>query len=123
MEYMKSFIFDTYALIEIIQGNKNYGPYLNSRVIINNFIFAELCYILIRDGYPKLEKYLELYKKFIVNLNPQIIKEAMNFRHKNKHKNMSIPDCISYFQSKELGILFLTGDKEFESMENVEFVK
>jgi len=41
----------------------------------------------------------------------------------NKNKNISITDCISYIQSKELGIKFLTGDNEFEYMENVEFVK
>ena len=40
----KAFVFDTYAIIEIIQGNKNYGAYLDSKIIINDFIFAELCY-------------------------------------------------------------------------------
>ncbi|MEX2016862.1 MAG: PIN domain-containing protein [Candidatus Pacearchaeota archaeon] len=117
------FVFDTYALIEIIKGNKNYTSYLNSRIIINNFIFAELCYILVRDSYPNADKYLDKYEKFIVSINPKTIKEAMKFRYKNKNKNMSIPDCISYFQSKELDINFLTGDKQFENLENVQFVK
>ena len=117
------FVFDTYALIEIIKGNKNYLPYFNTRIIINNFIFAELCYILVRDGYPNVDKYLDRYEKFIVSLSPKLIKEAMKFRYKNKNKNLSIPDCVSYFMAKNLGINFLTGDRQFESLENVEFVK
>jgi uncharacterized protein len=47
----------------------------------------------------------------------------MKFRYKNRKKNLSVPDCISYLQAKSLGIKFLTGDKKFENMENVEFVK
>ena len=117
------FVFDTYALVEIIKGNKNYVNYLNKEIVINNFIFAELCYILIRNNYPEADKYLDRYERFIVSLNPKIIREAMKFRHKNKDRNFSIPDCTSYLMAKELGIKFLTGDKEFKDFENVEFVK
>ena len=117
------FVFDTYAIIEIIKGNKNYLPYLDNRVIINNFIFAEICYVFIRDNYLNAGKYLGRYEKFIVNLTPKLIKEAMKFRYKNKGKNLSVPDCVSYFQARELGIKFLTGDNQFENLEGVEFIK
>lgn len=116
-------MFDTYAVMEIIKGNKNYIPYLTEKIVINNFIFAEICYILIRNNYPEISKYLGRYEKFIMSINPNTIKEAMKFRYKNKSKNMSIPDCISYFQARELGLKFLTGDKQFENFEGVEFVK
>lgn len=119
----ETFVFDTYAITEIIEGNENYENYTNKQIIINNFIYAELCYILIRENYPEKEKYLKKYEPFIASLSPKIIKEAMEFRYKNKRKNLSTPDCISYFQAKELGIKFLTGDKEFENLEDVEFVK
>ena len=46
----------------------------------------------------------------------------MKFRYENKHKKMSMTDCISYIQAKKLGIKFLTGDKEFKNKENVEHV-
>ncbi len=117
------YLFDTYALLEIIKGNKNYLPYIEAKIIINNFIFAELCYILIREGYPGADKYLEKYKKFILGISPDIINDSMKFRYKNKKRKMSMTDCVSYIQSRHLGIKFLTGDKEFETMENVEFVK
>jgi len=117
------FLFDTYALVEIIKGNKNYLPYLDSKVIINDFIFAELCYFFEKKDIPNSEKYLKKYEDFLIDLDPGIIKNAMEFRYKNKKKKVSMTDCISYLQAKKLGIRFLTGDKEFKNMGNVEFVK
>jgi len=91
----ETFVYDNYALIEIINGNAKYEDYLDKKIIINDFIFAELCYVLKRDGYPNSEK----------------------------EKRMSMTDCVSYFMAIELGIKFLTGDKEFENMDSVEFVR
>jgi|SRR3989344_2090687 len=119
----KSFIFDTYAIISIMKGNVNYSPYLDSNIIINDFIFSELCYNLFREGDNRAEEYIKKYSQFITQLNPDWIKEAMQFRLKWKNRGVSMTDCISYVMSKSLGIKFLTGDKEFEDLENVEFVK
>ena len=118
-----AFVFDTYAILEIIGGNENYRNYLNSRIVINNFIFAELCYKLYREKAPKVEEYIKEYSKFIQPLTSDTIKEAMLFRTNNKSKNLSMTDCISYVMSLKLNIKFLTGDKEFENLNNVEFVK
>ncbi len=118
-----TFLFDNYALIEIISGNINYKEYIDKKIIINDFIFAELCYVLTRENYPNSKEYLDRYAKFIIHASPDAIKNAMIFRFVNKKKGMSITDCISYFMAKELGIKFLTGDKEFESLNNVEFVR
>ena len=126
MNYMmveETFVYDTYAILEIIRGNENYENYLDKKIIINDFIFAELSYVLIREGYPNVDKYLERYMKYIVHVSPKIIRQAMEFRYRYKEKRMSMPDCISYFMAKELCIRFLTGDKEFEDLECVEFVR
>ena len=42
---------------------------------------------------------------------------------KTTHRKLSIPDAIGYTVARRLNIKFLTGDKDFEGMENVEFVK
>jgi uncharacterized protein len=118
-----SYVFDTYAIFEIIGGNSNYNPYLDSGVIINNFIFAELCYNLLRENKVKAEEYAKKYSQYISSLEPEWIKEAMEFRLKWKDRDVSMTDCIGYIMAKKLGIKFLTGDKEFEDMENVEYVK
>jgi len=119
----ESYLFDTYAIIEIIKGNINYKKFIDKNIVINNFIFSELCYFLFGNKYPESDKYLNRYKKFISSINPTTIIKAMKFRYNNKKKEMSMTDCISYFMAKELGIKFLTGDKEFENLENVEFAK
>ena len=120
---MDKYFFDCYAIIEIIGGSQNYLPYLESFPIINNFTFAELCYNLVKDNEKKAEFYIEKYKKYIVSIEPEWIEEAMKFRLKWKDRKVSVPDCIGYVMAKKMGIKFLTGDKEFEKMENVEFVK
>jgi predicted nucleic acid-binding protein len=117
------YVFDTYAIMEIIQGNENYEEYLDSDVIINNFIFAELCYNLYKDKTKNASEIINKYSKHISSLNPEWIEEAMKFRLSWKDRGVSMTDCISYIMAKHLGIKFLTGDKEFENVENVEFVK
>ncbi|MEK6855182.1 MAG: PIN domain-containing protein [Nanoarchaeota archaeon] len=120
---MTKYLFDTYAIIEIIEGNSDYEKYVDEEIIINDFVFAELCYSLIKTNYSNLDLYIKKYEEFSVPLEAETIKKAMQFRHENKKKKLSMTDCISYFQAKELGIKFLTGDKEFENLENVEFIK
>jgi len=117
------YVFDTYALMEIIEGSDSYSPYLDSSFIINNFIFAELCYNLFRDKDKNAKEHITKYAKYINSVKPEWIEEAMEFRLKWKDRKVSITDCIGYIMAKNLGIKFLTGDKEFENMENVEFIK
>jgi uncharacterized protein len=118
-----TFLFDTYAIMEIIFGNPKFERYIDQNKIINTFIFAELCYILFRNNYPSAEEYLDRYKKYIHSINPEIIKKAAKFRTKHKKQKVSMTDCIGYVHARELGIKFLTGDKEFENFDNVEFIK
>ncbi|MEK6914921.1 MAG: PIN domain-containing protein [Nanoarchaeota archaeon] len=120
---MNRFFFDTYAIIEILRGNQDYKNYIDSEIIINNFTFAELCYNLIKKEQKDTERHLTDYSKYIVSVNSEWIKEAMKFRIKWKDRDVSIADCVGYIMAKELGIKFLTGDKEFEKLDNVEFVK
>ena len=121
---MQAFVFDTYALLEIINGNPNYAKYLDCGIVINEFIFAELCYKFLREGQiEKSNLYSEKYKQFIMTPDAETIKEAMSFRANNKKKNLTATDCISYIMAKSLKIKLLTGDKQFEGIDNVEYVK
>ncbi|HZX20707.1 MAG TPA: PIN domain-containing protein [archaeon] len=121
---MQAFVFDTYAIFEIISGNPDYEKYIQHPIIVNPFIVSELCYNLLKTKEQKTaNEYTDKYAKYSETIGKEIIKEAMNFRYKNREKKLSMTDCISYFQAKALGIKFLTGDKEFENMPNVEFVK
>ena len=52
-----------------------------------------------------------------------MIKEANEFRLKNYRRDLSYVDCIGYILARKLNAKFLTGDKQFENFEGVEFVK
>ena len=121
---MTEFVFDTYAIIEVIKGNPNYASYLDATPIINQFILAELCYCLLKEaGIEKAFEYSDKYGRFVSSIDTSAIKEAAAFRYQHKKQKIAFTDAIGYIQAKKLGIKFLTGDKEFESLPNIEFIK
>ena len=118
----KIFFFDTYAFFEVINGNHNYKPYTEAEVITTIFNLAELNYNLKKEKDKKIvDDYTDKYSKFVVEVNIEDIKRAMDF--KTMHRKLSIPDAIGYIIAKKHDVKFLTGDKDFEDMENVEFVR
>lgn len=119
-----AYFFDTYAIIEIIGENKNYKDYLNKNAIFTVFNLAELYLsVLNHHGKEKADKVYEQYKNSVVEIDDETLKEAMIFKKERKKKNLSYADCIGYVYSKRNNMKFLTGDKEFQNLENVEFVK
>lgn len=117
----ETLFFDTYAIFEIIRGNPNYKPYTECRVITTIFNLAELNYNLKKEKDKiVVDEYTDKYSKFTVEVSIDDVKEAMDFKTINRH--LSIPDAIGYTVAKRLGVKFLTGYKDFEGMENVEFV-
>lgn len=122
---MQSYFFDTYAFYEIIVGNPNYKRYTkNVKIVTTQLNLMEFYYQLL-SLYSKREA-LEIFKRyeeFITPISNYIIIEAMDFRKEFYKRNLSYVDCIGYILSKRLNIKFLTGDKEFEHVNNVEFIK
>lgn len=120
-----TFFFDSYALYEIFQGNKDYEKYKKEIAIITTkFNLMEFHYGILRtDGKEEADKQYDAYAEFTIEANNDAIKKASEFRLKHKEKKLSYVDCIGYVLAKECNAKFLTGDKQFEGMENVEFVK
>lgn len=79
--------------------------------------------LLAKRGKEFADRLYDELVKFAVNVNDYTIKSANEFRASNKSKKLSYVDCIGYMTAKLRGIKFLTGDKEFADLENVEFVK
>ena len=116
------YFFDTYAFFEIIEGNPNYKQYADVKFVTTVFNLAELNYNLKKEKDKKVvDEYTDKYSKFVIEIGIDDVKKAMDF--KTAHRKLSIPDAIGYSVAKRLGIKFLTGDSDFERMENVEFVK
>lgn len=117
-----TYFFDTYAFFEIIDGNPKYKTYTKSQVITTIFNLAELNYGLKKKMSKEAsDSYTEKYYLYVVDITLDDIKKAMNF--KTIYKHLSIPDAIGYTVAKKYGVKFLTGDGDFENMENVEFVE
>jgi predicted nucleic acid-binding protein len=120
---MKYFL-DTYAIIEIIQGNPKYKKFSYTENITLNQNLAELCYGFLKENDEEsMIKYFEKYSKISVSLPQNTIVKAMKFKRKCKNKKFSYIDCMGYIYSKLNNFIFVTGDKEFKDIEGVEFIK
>lgn len=120
---MKYFL-DTYAIVEIIRGNPNYKKLIDSEFFTSIFNLYELFYILLRDyGEETAGKYYYQFYEFVIDLKDEYIFHASKFKLENKKLSISYTDALGYIIAQENSMKFLTGDKEFKTMSNVEFVK
>ncbi len=118
--------FDTYALLEIIKGSPNYKGYLTEDFITTRLNLMELYYALLRlFDVKKAEHYFTLFLPACAPIDNETMKAAMRFRLvQRKQKNLiSYIDCVGYFVALKHNMRFLTGEKHFKGLSNVEFVE
>ncbi len=121
---MNNYFLDTYALIEIIKGNKNYQKFLDSELFTSIFNLYELYFSLLRDyNQQTAKKFFEQFRSKILQIRDEYIFEASKFKLQNRKQKLSYADCLGYIIALKYNMKFLTGDKEFEDKKNVEFVK
>jgi predicted nucleic acid-binding protein len=125
---MANFLGDTFALIEILKGNPNYEGYSRVDLITTEFNILELTYALFRDfGRDEAANVVDFirFKIEVVPAEDSDYLNASEFRLSANRtgKKLSLVDALGYSYSRKLGIKYLTGDKEFSGMENVEYVK
>ncbi len=120
-----SLFFDTYAFFEIFRNNPSYKRFWGTfSVVTTRLNLMELYYGLLKDYDPKKADFVYNYLLHaVVEIDDATIKEAMQFRFKNKTKNLSYVDCIGYVVAMKHNIKFLTGDRQFKGLPNVEFVQ
>jgi len=118
------YFFDSYAIMEIIKGNPNYEKYIDKNIILIKENIFEIYFSILRQiGEDVADEILREYYPNVVDFDEHVIREAAVLKNKYYKQNISITDCIGYILALRLGIKFLTGDKEFENFDNVEFVK
>jgi len=122
---MKLFFADSYAIIDYLKGNKNFEKYFEENEVITTRVnLMEVYYSALRDATEELaEEYFNSFLGKCTVLEDKTIKNAMKFKLKEKAKKISYVDAIGYQIALEKNIKFLTGDKQFKEMKNVEFVK
>lgn len=118
------FCLDTYALVEIALGNEKFTKYFNTQFLIPDLILAEFYGIELRvNNEATAEYWYHKLSPFAVPVPKEVLIQAVKFRFANKGKNLSFFDAVGYVFAKKNGLLFVTGDKAFEGIENVEFVR
>ncbi len=117
------YFFDSYAIIEIINGNKQYKKYTESMIITTKLNLFEIYYFILKQTGEKEKNLFDKYYEFVVDFDKTVIKRAAELKLKYKKRDLSMTDCIGYALSERLGVKFLTGDKEFKDLANVEYVK
>jgi predicted nucleic acid-binding protein len=115
---------DTYALIEISNGNPKFVEYLDSDFIITDLTLVEFYSVILREYNEQTADYwFKKLEQYSVSAEKLILKEAVKFRYENKKSGISFFDAVGYIFSIKKGCLFVTGDKEFRNFKNVEFKK
>jgi len=118
----ETYFFDSYAVFEMLEGNPNYEAYKKSLTILTKLNLFEIHYGILKEkGKEKAKELLEKFSGGVVDFNNEDIIFASDIKKENPKRSMT--DCIGYAVSLRLKIKFLTGDKEFEDLDNVEFVK
>ena len=118
------FFCDTYALVEIIKGNKSYHPYLDQELHTNILNLYGLFYNLLKEyGEITAKEYFYEFVSLILPIEDHYLFAAASFKLKFQKKNVSYADALGYAMAENKNMRFLTGDKEFKDMDNVEFVK
>jgi len=123
----EKYLFDTYALICLIQDRASYRRFADSIIITTQYNLIELYYSVLQEYGETTAKDVYLrYKNCLVSVTDDVIYKAMALRLRMKRKNpkcnLSYVDCIGYECAKSLKIPFVTGDKEFKDMDDVVFV-
>lgn len=115
---------DTYALVEIAKGNPKFAEYLNSEFVLTDLTLAEFYAVLLREEGEKVADYwFNKLERYSQPVRKEILIEAIKFRHENRKSNISFFDAAGYVYSLKNGYYFVTGDKEFENILNIEFKK
>ena len=118
------YCLDTYALVEIGEGNPRFSFLLNEDYVIADIALAEFYGVLLRGkGLAVADAWKQRYEPYCVALSFSSLIEAVKFRFANKHLGLSFFDAVGYAFSQENGYTFVTGDQAFKGMKGVKFVK
>ena len=115
---------DTFAMIEILEGNENYLPYQSADFVTTRFNLFEIYYVVLEKyGKEKAEIVFKNYRSVAREVDDDVPKSAAEFKLEHKKKRLSFTDCIGYKYAEVIGVKFLTGDYPFKEFQNVEFVQ
>jgi len=118
------YCLDTYALIEIAEGNPKFSFLIKEDFIIPSTTLAEFSWVLLKNkNRDDVEYWIKKLSNFSSDVKKEIMIKSQIFRYLNKKRDLSFFDCVGYIFSKENNYIFVTGDKEFKDLEGVKFIQ
>ena len=92
---MVKYFWDSYAVVEIVKGNPSYARYTQEPVVITIFNLAEIYWAALNElGEKESDEIYTHYKQSVVEIDDEILKDAIKFRKKHKNRDLSYADCI-----------------------------
>ena len=123
----EGFFLDTFAIVEYLAGNKSFAPFFDGgRLATSVLNLAELYFrVLSEHGEDRAEAAYTAFRGFRTEVTESDVATGMRLRLRARAAgtNLSYADAIGYAMAGRLGLKFLTGDRAFRTMPNVEFVK
>ncbi len=118
------YFFDSYALIEFNKGNPEYQKYSKETIHTTILNLYEFFYSALAEfGEEKAKEAMSKLNAVKVDISESDVVQASKFRLSNKQKKLSYADALGYEIARSNKLKFLTGDMQFRTLENVEYVK
>jgi uncharacterized protein len=121
---VKTYFFDTYALFEVVAGNEEYFWIADGAGFLTTKLnLMELHYGLLKYGEEFADDAYDAFALFTMEFDDDAIKEANRLKAKLRKRKLSYVDCLGYVLARSRGIAFLTGDRQFQDLDGVEYVR
>ncbi|MDP3728941.1 MAG: PIN domain-containing protein [bacterium] len=118
------YFLDTYAMIEITKANESYEKYLTENLTTCALNLYEFFYSCLKDyGEEKAKELFYVFHSISLTISNEDIFLAAKLKMKYAKNKISYADALGYAMAINRNMRFLTGDKEFKDLEQVEFVK
>ena len=110
-----------------LSDNPNYRAYFEENDgVLTKLNLIEISYRTIElHGEEAAAQVVKLFAKYTIDFGITDIVGSMKLRLnlKKNGRNISYADALGYYLALKSKLKFLTGDKEFEGLDGVEFIK
>ncbi len=122
---MSRYFYDSYAVLAYLSDHPNYRSYFEENTgVLTKINLTEICYkILTIHGVRAARRVLAAFSKYQIDFNVADIVGSMKLRStlKSRGLDVSYADALGYYLASKMRVRFLTGDKVFRGLANVEF--
>jgi len=121
---LPGFFLDTFAMVEILEGNANYEEYLDEALATGWLQLYELHFVKLRSSEAETaRKAIGTFRPFRLQVEEDDIVAASRFKLQHRRRKLSYADALGHQMAARRGMRFLTGDRAFRDIDGVEFVR